>query len=151
MGPPSTFVTYLDTSVLMALVCPELMSDYVKGWYARSEGEAVLTSPWIYTELASAVAIKLRTKQMAAEEVPLALQAGKHVIQTTRCVPIETEDFQLAAEFCSLPGSTLRGPDALHLAAAQRLGCTHLATLDDVMREFGLKIGLEAVGFKHGI
>jgi len=143
-----TWVTYLDTSVLMALVCPESMSDWVKGWYAHSEDEIVLSSPWIHTELASAVAIKLRTKQMAPEEVPLALQAGKHVIQTTRCMPIQTEDFELAAEFCSLPSSNLRGPDALHLAVAKRLGCTHLATLDDVMREFAKKIGLEAVDFE---
>jgi uncharacterized protein len=150
MGRPITKVTYLDTSVLMALVCPESMSDEVKGWYAHSEGEMVLSSPWIYTELASAVALKLRTQQMTAEEVPLALQAGKHVIQTTRCMPIQTEDFELAAEFCNLPGSKLRAPDALHVAVAQRLGCTYLATLDDLMREFALKIGMEVVSFKHG-
>ncbi len=137
-------MVYLDTNVLMALLCPEPETDYVVGWFSRSDALDLVSSPWCRTELASALAIKQRSGQLSKAEVLLATEKGLAVLASTRCERIETVDFDDAAAMCALPGLNLRGPDALHLAIARRVGCQRLATMDVVMakgaKKFGFKI-----------
>jgi uncharacterized protein len=136
---------YLDTSALMALVCPEPATDFVIGWFRQSQHDVLVYTPWLRTELSSALSIKLRSQQLRPDEVPVALQAAGRVLQTALCEPIETQDFDDAAQFCGQSDLKLRGPDALHLSAAKRLGCEKLASLDRLMCEVALKIGIEPV------
>lgn len=138
---------YLDTNVLMALLCPEPETDWVIGWLATSDGLELVSSPWCRTELASALAIKERTKQLRKKEVAIASQKGLAILASTRCEQIETADFYEAAALCSRAGSNLRAPDALHLSIAKRVGCTTLATMDVVMRKAAPKLGFKLVNF----
>lgn len=140
---------YLDTSALMALLCPEPDTDWVMGWYRSSVRATLVTTPWTRTELASALSIKLRGKQITPAELPAALLSGKRVLQTTLCEALQTSDFDDAADLCAQAALKLRGPDALHLSAARRLGCTSLATLDKVMGKAAESMGLELVRFRE--
>lgn len=138
---------YLDTHVLMALLCPEPETDWVMGWLATSDELELVSSPWCRTELASALAIKERTKQLSKKEVALAHQKGLAVLASTRCEQIQTGDFDDAAVLCSQAGSNLRAPDALHLSLAKRVGCTTFATMDVVIRKAAPKLGFKLVNF----
>jgi predicted nucleic acid-binding protein len=140
-------MVYLDTSVLMAMLCPEAETDFVIGWFRQSDGAEIVSSPWARTELASALAIKLRTKQLSKKEAELALAQGLAVLATTRCEKVESVDFDEAATLCAKPLWNLRAPDALHLAVCQRMGCNTLATLDDLMQKAAVKLGLKLVKF----
>jgi uncharacterized protein len=134
---------YLDTNVLMALLCPEPETDYVIGWFMRSDALDVVSSPWCRTELASALAIKQRTGQLSKKEAELASSKGLAVLASTRCEQFETVDFDEAAVMCALAALNLRGPDALHLAVAKRVGCLRLATMDVVMAKAAKKLGFK--------
>ena len=140
-------MVYLDTNVLIAMLCPEPETDWVLGWFAASEGLDIVTSPWCRTELASALAIKQRTRQLGKKEVNLALQKGLAVLATTRCEQVETVDFDEAATLCSQTASNMRAPDALHLSLAVRVGCSSMATMDAVMQKAARKLGLRLVKF----
>lgn len=140
-------MVYLDTNVLLAMLCPEPETDWVLGWFAKSDGIELVSSPWSRTELASALAIKQRTKQLSKKEVELAGKKGLSILASTRCEQVETIDFDEAAILCAQMGSNLRAPDALHLSVAKRSGCTALATMDVVMQKAAKKIGLRVVNF----
>lgn len=140
-------MVYLDTNVLLAMLCPEPETDWVLGWFAKSDGIELVSSPWSRTELASALAIKQRTKQLSKKEVELAGQKGLSILASTRCEQVETIDFDEAAIWCAQMGSNLRAPDALHLSVAKRSGCTALATMDVVMQKAAKKMGLRVVNF----
>ena len=141
-------MVYLDTNVLMALLCPEPETDWVIGWLARSDALELVSSPWCRTELASALAIKERTKQLSKKEVTIASQKGLAILASTRCESVETSDFDEAAVMCSQSGSNLRAPDALHLSLARRVGCTTVATMDEVMRKAAPKLGFKLINFR---
>lgn len=138
---------YLDTNVLMAMLCPEPETDAILGWFARSDGLVLVTSPWTRTELASALSIKERTRQLSKKEVALAREKGVALLESTRCEAIETSDFDDAASLCAQTASNLRAPDALHLSLALRIDCKSLATMDIVMRKAATKLGMKPVSF----
>lgn len=142
-------MVYLDTNVLMAMLCPEPETNGVIGWLAASDGIELVSSPWCRTELASALAIKERTRQLSKKEVAIATRQGLAILASTRCEPIEISDFDEAALLCSQASSNLRAPDALHLSVAKRVGCTSMATMDVVMRKAALKLGLKLVNFRE--
>ena len=140
-------MVYLDTNVLMALLCPEPESEWVMGWFAKSDSLELVSSPWNRTELASALAIKRRTKQLGVKEVTAALAKGLAILDTTRCEMVETVDFDDAALLCAQATTNVRAPDALHLCLAQRVGCTTLATMDVDMQKVAKKMGFKLVNF----
>ena len=140
---------YLDTSVLVALLCYEPEVDFLIGWYRKSREDQLITTPWIRTELASALAIKQRSTQISATEAVLAWEQGIRILRTTRTEMLLTEDFERAAALCANVDGKLRGPDALHLAAALRLGCQQLASLDEVLCRAALSMKLQLVDFRN--
>ncbi len=144
-------VTYLDTSVLMALLCPEPETDWIFGWYRSSKNVSLLSAHWIRTELASALSIKQRSRQLNAQEAVLAWNAGQRILQTVKCVSVADEDFEAAAQLCRNVSSKMRGPDALHLSVAKRLGCSQMATLDVLLAEQALAAKITPIHFgpKH--
>jgi len=138
---------YLDTSVLMALICPEPETECLLGWYRTGAHQRLIVTPWVRTELANAISIKQRSRQLNAQEASVALHTGRRLLLTAYAEPLLTEDFDLAADLCAQADSKLRGPDALHLAAARRLGCTEIATLDGVMQDAARGLGVYPVDF----
>lgn len=78
----------------------------------------------------------------------MAWHAGQRILQTTVCAALVSADFDAAADYCAEHALKLRGPDALHLAAARRLGCTEIATLDELMSVAATRLGLETIALR---
>jgi predicted nucleic acid-binding protein len=138
---------YLDTSVLMALLCPEPETACVRLWFGRSDAADIVSSPWSRSELFSALSVKQRMRQLDQEKVIQARAKGLEILATTRCVDVVTADFDQAAAWCTDAASGLRAPDALHLAIAQRVGCNTLASFDFIMQQAARRIGIALMDF----
>jgi hypothetical protein len=121
---------YLDTSVLVALVCREPDSDRFVAWVADRAADGISISNWTIVEVASSLSLKMRMRAMTAIDVEQAKATLAHLIQTEfELVNLSLADFDLAARLCANWELNLRGPDALHLALVLRLDRS-LVTLD---------------------
>lgn len=124
---------YIDTSVLVALFLKEDKSAAVARWYAAC-AEDLVAAMWCVSEFASALSIKLRTRQIDEAGQRTAWQqfermcAGDLVL-----LPLEPHTFHRAAVLTLDASSGLRAGDALHLAAALDARARGMATLDAVL------------------
>ena len=133
---------YLDTSVLAAYYCPESLSKKVQK--ALSQLAEPTISPLVEVELHSALATKVRNREMdAATAGQVAAMFRLHLADGHyRVVPIGAREYTLARTWIAAFNSPLRTLDALHLAAAFA-GDLTLISADRAMvrsaRQFGIK------------
>jgi predicted nucleic acid-binding protein len=121
---------YVDTSVWVAVFASERDTPRTTRWLQENAGHEIAISPWVRTEFASALSIKLRARLIDdAEATGASTSFSNAVAQSVSELPVLAEDFLTAAAWCSHPESGLRAGDALHLAVAGRHGAT-LSTLD---------------------
>ena len=92
--------------------------------------QPLLISPWVATELASALALQVRRGAITLQESQEAWQRFE-VLRAHRLntLPLAAEDFEAAARLCLTQAPPLRAGDALHLALCQRLNL-QLASFD---------------------
>ena len=111
-------MAYIDTSVLVAYYCPESLSASVQKKLTKIEQPVI--SPLVEVEMCSAVAAKVRDRQLdTAAAKRILAQFQKHLADGSYgIVPIDTAEYGLARDWISGFSSTLRAPDALHLATA---------------------------------
>ena len=76
--------TYVDTPVLMALVCPEPESERALRWLGSCQWQELLISPWTHAELAGALAVKQRLRQLSAAKAQQALEQGRSLLSNVR-------------------------------------------------------------------
>ncbi|RMX10668.1 PIN domain-containing protein [Vandammella animalimorsus] len=145
MTPPQR--VYLDTSILMALLSKEPESERVLQWLGGRQWPELLVSPWVHAELASALAVKQRMRQLSPAKARHAWEEGRALLANIPSVDITPADFDTAATLCADARARLRAPDALHLAVAARSGCQALATLDADMQKAARKLGLPPIAF----
>ncbi len=111
-------MAYLDTSVLAAYYCPERLSDAV-GRVLRDISTPTI-SPLVEIEMYSAVALKVRTRELDLSSAGAVISRFQLDIASGlyEVIDIGPREFHLARNWLSRFSSPLRTLDALHLAAA---------------------------------
>ena len=132
---------YLDTSVLASFYYPEANSPAVQRALGRVEDHAI--SPLVRTELFSALARRVRTKECPLD---VARQIGDLFRQHLRqgrysLIPVMSDDYQLAEDWLARFDTSLRTLDAIHLAVVYHGGHT-LLTSDRILAASARKIGV---------
>lgn len=138
---------YLDTSAAVPLFVPEPASAAVDAWYEGCT-EPLVSSDWIVTEFASALAMKERAGALAAKDARDAWREFEAFCDAgLRLMPLSREAYREAAALARQHGHGLRAGDALHLAAALEAGAKDLATLDVNQADNARRLKLRTVGF----
>ncbi len=138
---------YLDTSVAVSLLVPELKTADVKRWFAGLSGVSI-SSDWLLSEFASAISIKLRARELSESDARAVRKEFKLLTESgLRLLPVSRAAFQKAAELVMQHKHGLRAGDALHLAVALEISAKSIATLDSVIAANArrLKIRVEMI------
>jgi predicted nucleic acid-binding protein len=137
---------YLDASVLVSIWVADSQSARVGDWLARSP-KSLLVSNWAVTEFTSALGVRrragtldVREREAAENALDLWLESG------VERADLISGDFVVARRLMRSETSPIKAADALHIAVAQRLGCS-LATLDVQQRRMAEALGLETEVF----
>lgn len=140
-------MVYVDTSVLVALIVPEPQSDAVARWYGRTRADLV-SAAWCVTEVASALGIKQRTRQIDGQQAHDAWQRFERLITSDLVLlPMVAANFHRAASLAIDAANSLRAGDALHLACAEGGGVKNMATLDAVLGRNAQRLKIKPVAF----
>ena len=134
---------YLDASVLVSLHLRDANTGRALALFRGQVTDAVI-SDFGAAEVSSAVALNLRIGRLAREQAQSALrQFDEWIGRDVAVEHLDSADVALADAFIRRLDSTLRTPDALHLAIARRLSLP-VATFDVKMaaaaRNFGIKL-----------
>ena len=120
---------YLDASFLVALLTIEPFS-FRALQYVRACTGGLIVSDFAAAEFASAISRRVRIGQMPQAEGLLVLSALEQWASNAASgIQISSGDIALAGTFLRRLDLPLRTPDAIHVAAADRLGAT-LVTFD---------------------
>ncbi|MBR0554985.1 type II toxin-antitoxin system VapC family toxin [Ciceribacter sp. L1K23] len=137
-------MVYVDTSVFVALLTNEASAPRVMEWLKRQPSGSVHVSGWTITEFSSAVAIKIRTRQIDTSQRQAALTAFNRLLSTSlNVLQVNASDYLAAARFCDREELGLRAGDGLHVAVAMYGGLS-LATLDVKLAEACTAFGVSS-------
>lgn len=138
---------YLDTSVLVALFTNDAHTDRANTLLHRHE-PVVIVSDFAAAEFASAISRRVRTKDLTTEQAGLCFfNFDAWTTQVASRVQTGGTDIFSATTYLRRLGLTLRTPDAIHIAIAQRIKAD-LFTFDERMADAGRVLGLELLGAK---
>lgn len=126
---------YFDTALLVATLVHEPGTAVAHRFLRQASDRAWQISPWVDTELASALAMQNRRGVITPEERDAGWQRFQELRQQRlQVLTLDAMDFDAAARLCLASSAALRAGDALHLAVCQRHRST-LVSFDQVMCE----------------
>ncbi len=138
-------MTYLDTSFLVPFYLKEATSKQVISIFVASTPGEFAISSFVSVEFASLLSRRKRMgelKQGILETIVNTFQ--KEVDESFSVLVPSQADYALASSFILRQGSSLRGPDALHLAVAANSGADAIYSLDVKLIEEANALGLSA-------
>jgi predicted nucleic acid-binding protein len=131
---------YLDASVVVALFVIDPSSARAEA-FLSANSEILNVSDFGAAELSSAVARRVRTRDLTPDEGRLAFSNfDSWLARSADRQETATADIDAASRILRRLDVNLRTPDALHIAIAQRIGAT-LVTFDH-----GMAAGARALG-----
>jgi uncharacterized protein len=132
---------YLDASFIVTFLTNEPDKSQVSHWLSGYVDGTLFISPWVTTEVASALSIKERRGDLTPEMRADARSAFALLCdQNLESKGLLDSHFETAAHFCDQVALGLRAGDALHLAVASHYGLT-LVTRDKRLAEAGPQLG----------
>jgi uncharacterized protein len=132
---------YLDTSVIVALLIRDPFTDRAYR-YLNAETPDLTVSDYSAAEFASAVARRVRMREMTADAARKAFVTFDGLAPgTVERVETSSADIKSAEAFLRRLDLTLRAPDALNIAVAQRIDAT-LMTFDEKMAVAAKALGV---------
>lgn len=134
---------YIDTSVLAAYYCPEPLSGPAQKVLQEAVERAI--SPLVELELTSAIARKVRTRQMRRREAQRVLDLFRSHLEQgvyTR-LGVNAAHFAKARDWIATLTISLQSLDALHVAIAEMSGCS-VITADTVLANACTRVGVSA-------
>jgi predicted nucleic acid-binding protein len=135
---------YLDASPLVALFANDTLTTRAEAALRRT-GLVLIVSDFAATEFAAAIARRERMKLLTPAEARIAFSAfDTWIARATKQIQLATSDVVAAAAFIRRLDLTLRAPDAIHIAIAQRADAD-LFTFDTQMAKSARSLGLRLV------
>jgi predicted nucleic acid-binding protein len=136
---------YLDTSLLVAALTRESKTATVQRWLREQSTTALALSDWTITEFSAALSLKLRERQIAADDRADVLAAfARWVEESFTLFPLSNLQFRTAARFADQYALGLRAGDALHLAVCADQAAT-LCTLDRRLGKAAPSLGVKTI------
>lgn len=134
---------YFDTSFLVPLILVESTSESIRTFFTEAIADDLAVSDWTLVEFASMLAREVRVGGLQADAAQSAIAQFESLIQTSFEVLLPNrDDFDRARHWLSLFSTSLKAPDALHLAIAGNRNATSIYTLDKAMIVAGRSLGL---------
>jgi len=135
---------YLDASVLVALFTEDAFT-YRADAFCRTNAPILVVSDFAAAEFAAVIARHVRTRDITAEDARAVFSTfDVWTARATQRIEIQPADVTLAAAFLRRLDLTLRTPDSINIAIAQRIDAT-LATFDEKMAVGAALLGLPVV------
>jgi len=138
---PAGDLTYVDTSVWIALLAREAPAAALTQWLATAP--ALCCADWTQLEMASALGIKHRRGDMPLDAALAICEVFESMMAyQVREFPLTPQDVARARALCLDMGQGLRAGDGLHLAVAMRLECSHFFSFDHNLNRHAERAGL---------
>ncbi|PAX07605.1 type II toxin-antitoxin system VapC family toxin [Sphingomonas lenta] len=135
---------YADASFVVAVLAQETYSALARAFLADHGPTELVVSAWAITEVASALAMKERRRDIDRRERERLAAEWDRLRSMMTPASIGEEDFVSAASLVDADPRGLRAGDALHLAIVRRAGHA-LATLDRDLADAAEAIGVEVM------
>ncbi len=145
---------YFDTSFVVPTLIPEATSEAISIFVEGLAGETPTISHWVRLEFAALLARDVRMGVISASAaVRFDSNFEAMVAQSYTVLLPDQADFNLAKALLGIHPTSLRAPDALHLAIAKNRRAVAFYSLDkrllETARSFGLpvNIGISLPGY----
>lgn len=134
---------YLDTSFVAPLFLPEESSAAVVACVQGLPADELAVSNWTLVEFSSILARKVRMNELNAEQAADADSSLEAAIGAAFILFLPNgDDFSVARRFVQRLETSLRAPDALHLAIAANRGAKTIYSLDRKLIAGGAMLAL---------
>ncbi len=136
-----TVTCYLDANFLVALLTPEPFSGRADA-FLQTNTELLIVSDFAAAEFSSAVARRVRMREFTLPQARITLAGfDTWLARMADRVELSSAELAVATAFLRRLDLTLRTPDAIHIAIAQRIRAT-LVTFDQRMSESARALGM---------